>query len=159
GPPPRGAARPPPGPAAGGGGRGPSAGTASGPAAIGSLQFLLDGGALGPPVTAPPYSYAWNTAGTPLGSHLLRAQARDAKGFVGTAPADPILLGTQVGGDPQDVSVPMVATGPPPTTPFTTFPAPPLLRPHCPPRHAPDGHRAGSRAELEPGRARERPGW
>src|SRR5262249_58968543 len=106
GPPPRGAARPPPGPAAGGGGRGPSAGTASGPAAIGSLQFLLDGGALGPPVTAPPYSYAWNTAGTPLGSHLLSAQATDAKGFVGTAPAGAGTPAREGGGTTPDGSHP-----------------------------------------------------
>jgi len=96
------------------------AATASGPAAIGSLQFLLDGGALGPPVTAPPYSYAWNTAGTPLGSHLLSAQATDAKGFVGTAPAVPVTLARQVGGITQDVSLQQFGTGAATTPAFST---------------------------------------
>src|SRR5262249_57106817 len=100
--------------------RRPAGAPPSAPAAIGSLPFLLAGGALGPPGTAAPYSYAWNTAGTPLGSHLLSAQATDAKGFVGTAPAVPVTLARQVGGITQDVSLQQFGTGAATTPAFST---------------------------------------
>lgn len=101
--------------------------TASGPAAISSVQFLLDGGPLGPPVTTPPYSYAWDTAGIPLGAHLLSAQATDARGFVGTAPGVPVTLARQVGGITQDVSLQQVGTGATTTPAFSTSSAGELL--------------------------------
>ncbi len=101
--------------------------TAMGPAAIGSVQFLLDGGPLGPPVTTAPYSFAWNTAGTPLGAHQLSAQATDTRGFFGTAPVVSVTVTRQVGGITQDISLQQVGTGTTTTPAFSTSSAGELL--------------------------------
>ncbi|NUR55026.1 MAG: hypothetical protein HOQ29_11305, partial [Acidobacteria bacterium] len=47
---------------------------------IAGVQFLLDGAALGPEVTAPPYAINWDTSTATSGSHVLTARARDAAG-------------------------------------------------------------------------------
>jgi hypothetical protein len=96
------------------------AATATGPAAISSVQFLLDGGPLGAPTTGAPYSFAWNTAGVPLGSHVLSAQATDARGFIGTAPAVAVTIATVVGGITQDVSLQQTGIGSTTTPAFST---------------------------------------
>jgi len=54
--------------------------------AVSSVQFLLDGAALGSPLTGSPYSTLWVTSGTPNGSHTLSARATDSSGNVGSAP-------------------------------------------------------------------------
>ncbi len=64
--------------------------TATGPAPISQVQFLLDGRPLGSPVTAAPYSMTWNVGSVPPGSHYLSVQATDSRGFVGTAAGVPI---------------------------------------------------------------------
>jgi hypothetical protein len=46
------------------------------------VQFKLDGQPLGAPVTAPPFSTAWDTRTATQGSHALTAEARDAAGNV-----------------------------------------------------------------------------
>lgn len=61
--------------------------TASGPAPIRSVQFLLDGQPIGPPQTSPPYTYTWTVGSTTPGTHYLSAQATDERGFISTAPA------------------------------------------------------------------------
>ncbi len=66
--------------------------TASGPAPISSVQFLLDGEPIGSPVTSAPYTLKWNTASTPPGSYYLSAQATDTNGFVGTALDVPVTV-------------------------------------------------------------------
>jgi len=63
----------------------PVAADASDNVAVRSVQFFLDGAALGSPVTTPPYSVNWNTATAANGSHTLTAQATDTSGNVGTS--------------------------------------------------------------------------
>ncbi len=60
--------------------------SASGPAPISSIQFLLDGQPIGAPVTTPPYSIKWPSGSISTGSHFLSAQATDGSGAIGTAP-------------------------------------------------------------------------
>ncbi len=55
------------------------AASASGPAPITSVQFLLDGQPIGSPVNSPPYSIAWNAAAATPGRHFLSAQATDSQ--------------------------------------------------------------------------------
>lgn len=45
--------------------------------AVASVQFQLDGAALGAAITNAPYTYSWNTASTADGSHTLTAVATD----------------------------------------------------------------------------------
>ncbi len=59
---------------------------ASAGAGITSLQFLLDGTDLAPPLSAAPYSFNWNTALVPDGRHALAAVARDTAGRAATSP-------------------------------------------------------------------------
>jgi len=70
----------------------------SGPNPITNVQWLLDGLPIGPALTAAPYSLAWNSTAATPGPHILTAQALDAEGFYGTAPAVPITVEQQVGG-------------------------------------------------------------
>jgi hypothetical protein len=44
---------------------------------VASVQFLLDGAALGSPITVAPYTMTWNTTATSNGPHTLAAQALD----------------------------------------------------------------------------------
>jgi hypothetical protein len=64
--------------------------TASGPAPISSVQFLLDGQPIGSPATSAPYTLQWPVGSTPPGKHYLSAQATDSNGFVGTAADVPV---------------------------------------------------------------------
>jgi len=81
--------------------------TASGPAPISSVQFLLDGQPIGSPVTSAPYTLQWSLGGTPAGKHYLSAQATDSNGFVGTAPEVSVTTqaGSGGGGEPPVVSI------------------------------------------------------
>ena len=54
--------------------------TASGDETISEVQFLLDGTPLGSPLTAIPYTVAWNTTIASNGAHTLMAQATDSSG-------------------------------------------------------------------------------
>ncbi len=54
--------------------------SASDDVGVASVQFTLDGAALGAPDTSAPYRISWTTTGTSNGSHTLRALARDAAG-------------------------------------------------------------------------------
>jgi Bacterial Ig domain len=63
----------------------PVAATASDDTAVASVQFFLDGKALGSPVPAAPYAVQWDTITASNGSHTLSAQATDASGNVGTS--------------------------------------------------------------------------
>jgi Bacterial Ig domain/Lysyl oxidase len=71
--------------------------TASGPSAISSVQFLLDGEPISAPVTAPPYTIDWAVGSTTPGTHFLSAQAIDSEGFVGTAADVPVTVGARIG--------------------------------------------------------------
>ncbi len=64
--------------------------TASAPATVASVQYLLDGEPLGPPVTTAPYAASWTVGNTPIGRHTLSAQVTDSNGSVGTAPVEKV---------------------------------------------------------------------
>ena len=59
--------------------------TASDNVGVFSVQFMLDGSALGSADTTSPYSVTWNTTQTSNGSHALTAVARDAAGNQATS--------------------------------------------------------------------------
>jgi Domain of unknown function (DUF4082)/Bacterial Ig domain/Fibronectin type III domain/Lysyl oxidase len=83
--------------------------TATGPAPISSVQFLLDGEPIGSPVTTAPYTLKWTVGSTPLGKHFLSAQATDSRGFVGTAADTPVTVaegsGEETTTEPPTVSI------------------------------------------------------
>ena len=53
--------------------------------AVASVQFYLDGKALGAPVTKPPYSISWDTSEASDAEHTLTATATDTSGNVGAS--------------------------------------------------------------------------
>jgi Bacterial Ig domain/Purple acid Phosphatase, N-terminal domain len=53
--------------------------------AVAGVQFTVDGANIGVESTARPYSVTWNTTTAAIGSHTLRAVARDAAGNVATS--------------------------------------------------------------------------
>ena len=55
--------------------------------AVANVQFLLDGSALGNPVTQAPYAISWNTANAAAGLHTLSAIATDTSNNTADAPA------------------------------------------------------------------------
>ena len=59
--------------------------TASDNVGVTTVQFRLDGVALGGPLTTPPYSIIWDTATATNGSHTLTAQAFDVASNVGSS--------------------------------------------------------------------------
>ncbi len=54
---------------------------------IASVQFAIDGNPVGAPVTAPPYSFSWNSATVVNGGHSIVAMATDTQGNQGSAVA------------------------------------------------------------------------
>jgi hypothetical protein len=73
------------------------------------VQFKVDGGTVGPELTASPYTYSWNTTSVTNGTHTLTATARDAAGNATTS--------TTVTVDVENA----VAPPPPPPPPATLF--------------------------------------
>jgi hypothetical protein len=61
--------------------------SATAPASITSVQFLLDGLPLGNAVTSAPYKFNWTVGSTTLGPHTLAARATDSNGDVSTSQA------------------------------------------------------------------------
>ena len=80
--------------------------SATSPATVSSVQFLLDGQPLGSPVTSSPYTFSWTVGSTSLGSHTLSARVTDSDGNVATAP--PIAV-TVVSGPPPPPNNPTVS--------------------------------------------------
>ena len=66
--------------------------SATGPATVASIQFLLDGQPLGSPVSASPYTYSWTVGSTSPGDHLLSARAEDSDGNLATATPVPVVV-------------------------------------------------------------------
>lgn len=64
--------------------------SATAPAAVSSVQFLLDGLALGSPVTTAPYSVNWTVGTTSPGTHNLSARVTDSTGTANTAAVVPV---------------------------------------------------------------------
>ena len=62
--------------------------TASSPATVASVQFMLDGGNFGSPVSSPPYSVSWDTTAVLNGPHTLKATVNDSLGH--TAISSPV---------------------------------------------------------------------
>ena len=62
--------------------------TASDNVGVVGVQFSVDGVAVGPAVTAPPYSAVWNTSTYQNGVHAISVVARDAAGNTATAAAN-----------------------------------------------------------------------
>lgn len=58
---------------------------------VGVLTFI-DGVQLGDEDTAAPYTQVWNTTTATNGAHFITATARDAAGYVGTAPAIRVIV-------------------------------------------------------------------
>lgn len=63
----------------------PVAASASDNCGVASVQFLLDGQALGNPVTSPPYAVTWDSTTASNGTHTLSAQAIDTSGNQATS--------------------------------------------------------------------------
>jgi hypothetical protein len=59
--------------------------SATAPARVRRVQFLLDGAPLGSPITQAPYRTTWHTAGSSAGLHHLSARVTDSHGIMNTA--------------------------------------------------------------------------
>jgi hypothetical protein len=59
--------------------------SATAPARVRSVQFLLDGAPLGSPVTTAPYRTTWHTGASSMGTHYLSARVTDTHGIMNTA--------------------------------------------------------------------------
>jgi hypothetical protein len=81
--------------------------SATAPATVTSVQFLLDGQPLGSPVTTSPYSYNWTVGSTSLGNHTLSARVTDSNGDVATA--TPVTVDVVSGGPPPPPNNPTVS--------------------------------------------------
>jgi hypothetical protein len=56
------------------------------------LQFSVDGGAVGPVLAAPPYSFNWDSTTASNGAHSITARAWDAAGNAATSSAVPVAV-------------------------------------------------------------------
>jgi hypothetical protein len=61
--------------------------TASDNVAVKSVQFKVDGQAVGGPITSPPFMAQWDSRTTSSGQHTITAEASDAAGNVGVSAA------------------------------------------------------------------------
>ena len=68
-----------------------------------SVQFRLDGVALGAADTTAPYSVSWNTTTAADGAHTLTAEARDAANNLATATVNVLVQNTPVSSSPHYV--------------------------------------------------------
>ncbi len=90
---------------------------------IRSVQFYLDGKALGAPVTTAPYATSWETTGASNGTHKLTAQATDTSGNVGTSAPVEVTVQNPAEEGPcfvMDVETSVNGHGTTTTGPFTT---------------------------------------
>jgi len=96
--------------------------SATAPAAVASVQYLLDGQPLGAPVTAAPYTFSWVVGSTPPGAHRLSARVTDTSGNLGTAPVRSVTVVSSggSGGPALDQSVTKTGTGALTTGAFST---------------------------------------
>ena len=100
--------------------------SATSPATVTSVQYLLDGNPLGGPQTTAPYQYAWTVGSTPPGTHRLAAQATDSAGDVSTAPVVSVNVpGSSGGGSNQAMT--QNGHGTTVTAPFSTPPGQTLV--------------------------------
>jgi hypothetical protein len=74
---------------------------------ITSVQFLLDGVALGSPLTSPPYSFTWNTTGTTNAAHSLAATATNAAGQSTTSAPVSVTVSNAASASPMTILSPI----------------------------------------------------
>ena len=89
----------------------PLSAEASGPWPVSSVQFLLDGQPIGPPVTAPPYTLNWTPGSGVSGKHFLSAQVTDSRGVLGTATDVPVTIQEATGGGGETPVISIVNPG------------------------------------------------
>jgi Bacterial Ig domain/Lysyl oxidase len=94
--------------------------SATAPATVASVQFLLDGEPLGAPQTSAPYTYAWNAGSTSPGAHQLSARVTDSNGFMDTAPVEAVTVTAGAGAPVVDQSLNRTGTGTVSTPAFST---------------------------------------
>ncbi len=96
--------------------------SATAPATISSVQYLLDGNPLGGPQTVLPYGYVWTVGSTPPGNHRLSAQVTDSAGNIGTSPVVTVTVpaSTPPGGLAIDQNVSKAGRGTITTAAFST---------------------------------------
>jgi hypothetical protein len=95
--------------------------TASDPAGIAGVDFLVDGVPLGSPDTSAPYSAAWDTSAVRNGTHVLAARATTATGLKSTSPAVTVAVSNfAFGGLTMDASVSDDGEGTVTTAAFST---------------------------------------
>jgi uncharacterized protein (TIGR03437 family) len=70
--------------------------TATDDVAVASVQFKVDSANTGAAITAPPYSYALNTASLSDGNHILTALATDTSGNTATSTGVPVKVNNAV---------------------------------------------------------------
>ena len=85
--------------------------TASDNVGVASVQFVLDGSALGVSVTSAPYSVSWNTTTASNGAHILTAQAKDAAGNVSTSASVSVTVSNTASSADQDFTNRCTAAG------------------------------------------------
>ncbi|HEV2413117.1 MAG TPA: Ig-like domain-containing protein [Candidatus Saccharimonadales bacterium] len=76
---------------------------------IANVQFMLDGQALGSPITSAPYEYTWDTTVATNGSHSLTAVATNTEGISTTSAAIPVTVSNGTVGS-NLISNPLVET-------------------------------------------------
>ena len=86
---------------------------------VASVQFLLDGGNLGSPVTSSPYSVSWNTVTSANGSHTLAATATDVDGLQTTSAVVSVTVSNPIDSVPPTVSITAPTSGQSVTGPVT----------------------------------------
>jgi hypothetical protein len=96
--------------------------SATAPATVASVQYLLDGQPLGAPVTTAPYTFSWVVGSTPLGAHRLSARVTDTSGNLGTAPVRSVTVVSAggSGGPALDQTVTKTGVGALTTAAFST---------------------------------------
>ena len=86
-----------------------AAASATAPATVSSVQFLLDGAPLGSPVTSAPYTFSWAIGSTAVGNHTLSARVTDSNGNVATATAITVNVQQSNPPPPPDTTPPTVS--------------------------------------------------
>lgn len=99
----------------------PLSATATDDIGVASVQVLLDGAALGAPLTTAPYTLSWDTTAVPNGPHALTARAADQAGNTAvSAPVTVTVSNAAPTGPTQELAVSKDGTGNQTTPTFTT---------------------------------------
>ncbi|HET7175184.1 MAG TPA: Ig-like domain-containing protein [Gammaproteobacteria bacterium] len=80
-------------------------------ATVTSVQFMLDGADLGPPITQPPYTFNWDSIAVPNGIHDILAIANNNLGGFGLSLLSEVTVSNTVTTPPPTVSITAPAAG------------------------------------------------